>query len=192
MAGLGSLAKTKATRVLGIDCSTNTLAYAVFDRKVPVRCGEVMFKGDTVYQRLADAHKKIPPLVASGVLKADYIAFEGAFLGPNPQVGLALAYVYGAVMGGLMDAGMEVVSVTPISWQTFIGNPNLKAPEKLLLRQQNPNKSESWYKNAGREMRKQRTLSWARQHFTISTNSDNVGDAVGIAWFAVHKLTTGV
>jgi len=186
--GLESLRKTKASRVLGIDCSTKSLAYAIFEDGKPIRCGEVFFEGADLYERLADAHLKIPAMVEAGILKADYICFESAYLGPNPKVGLSLAYVYGAVMGGLMDARMKVVTVGPITWQSYIGNPNLKKVEKDQLKLANPGKSASWYQNAGREMRKQRTLAFSRQFFAVESGSDNVGDAIAIAWYAVKNL----
>lgn len=186
---LANLKKTRAVRTLGIDCSTKSLAYAVFKGKKPVHCGEVFFDGANLYERLADAHKKIPALVDSGILKADYIAFEGAFLGPNPKTGLSLAYVYGAVMGALMDDGMKVVTVNPLAWQSYIGNPNLKKAEKEALKAQRPGMSASWYQNAGRELRKQRTHTWAKKYFKIESGSDNVSDAIGVAWYAVHNLT---
>lgn len=187
---LAELKKKKAIRVLGIDCSTKSLAYAVFDRKKPIHCGEVFFEGANLWERLADAHKKVPALVEAGILKADFIGFEGAIMtGNNAKTGLSLAYVYGACLAALMEAGMEVVTIQPLTWQSFIGNPNLKKAEKELIRAQNPGKSESWYKNAGREFRKQRTLKFSKEFFDIDTNSDNVGDAVAIGWYTVNELT---
>jgi hypothetical protein len=38
-------------------------------------------------------------------------------------------------------------------------------------------------------MRKQRTLDIARKHFKIPSNSDNVGDAVGLALYCTKTLT---
>jgi Holliday junction resolvasome RuvABC endonuclease subunit len=179
--------KPKA-KVLGIDCSTKSFAFAIFDDKKPVRAGEVFFKGGNVFERLNDAHNKIPAMIEAGVLEAEYVAMEGAILvGNNARTGISLAYVYGAVIGGIMRAGLPVVTVAPLTWQTWIGNPNLKPAEKAEIKKANPGRSASWYQNAGREMRKQRTLAFARQHFTIPTNSDNVGDAVGIAWYASHN-----
>lgn len=188
---LASLKKTPAARVLGIDCSTKTLAFAVFENGKPVRCGEIFFEGSDLYSRLAWIHDRVPALVQSGLLQADYVAFEGAILvGNNAKVGISLAYVYGAVMGGLMGQGMKVVNVPPLTWQTYIGNPNLKKAEKDAIKSEFPDKTGSWYQNHGREMRKQRTLEFSRQFFKIETGSDNVGDAVGIAWYAVKNLTT--
>jgi Holliday junction resolvasome RuvABC endonuclease subunit len=189
---LAALAKTRAAVVMGIDCSTRSLAFSVFDRTTPLRCGEIFFDGGNLYERLNDAHNKVPAMVEEGLLRADFVAIEGAIaVGNNVQTAIHLAYVYGAVMGGLMKEGMEVVKVNPLTWQSYIGNPNLKTAEKEAIKKANPGKSASWYKNAGREFRKQRTLEFARKFFEIPGDSDNVGDSVGIAWYAVNQLTTG-
>lgn len=186
---LASLTKKKAGRVIGIDCSTNSLAYAIFDDDKAVLCGEVTFTGADIYERLNDARRKTQALVDSGVLVGDYIGMEAAIAGKSPQVTIKLSYVYGAVLSVLMQNKMEVVTVAPITWQTYIGNPNLKKEEKAKLREDNPGRKDSWYQNQGRIMRKGRTLDFAKQYFTIKDNSDNVGDAVGIAYYTSEALT---
>jgi len=187
--GIGALTRVKAKRVIGVDCSTNSLAFAIFEGEKPITCGEIKFSGSSVAERLKDAKRKTKALVDSGVLKADYIAIESAIMVRNIQVAIDLAYVYGAVMGELMEDNMEVHKVAPISWQSGIGNPNLKKAEKEQIQKDFPGKSKTWYANKGREIRKQRTLDIAREFFEIADGSDNVGDAVGIALFVSRQLT---
>ena len=193
-----SLTKTKATRVLGIDCSTKSLAYACFEGPKALYCGEVFFEGATVFERLNDARAKTQAIIDStDVLgtdgfRADFVAIESAIMVNNSKTVISLAYVYGAVMGVLLQNDAKVVEVFPIQWQTYIGNPNLKTFEKEALKRDNPGKSVSWYKSAGRLMRKQRSLDFAQSYFKIDSNSDNVGDAVGIAYYAANKLTRTV
>jgi Holliday junction resolvasome RuvABC endonuclease subunit len=187
--------KTPVVRALGIDCSTKSLAYACFEGDKPLYCGEIFFEGDNVFKRLKDARVKTQALLDSSDImgaegfRADYVAIEAAIAVKNVKTAILLAYVYGAVMSVLMQNGAEVVEVPPITWQSFIGNPNLKAAEKAKLKADNPGKSASWYQNAGRLMRKQRTLDFARRYFTIESGSDNIGDAVGVAYYAANKLT---
>lgn len=187
--GIGALTRVKAKRVIGMDCSTNSLAFAIFEGETPITCGEVHFKGSTVAERLSDAKHKTKALVESGVLQADYIAIESAIMVRNVQVAIDLAYVYGAILGELMEMNPEVHKVAPISWQSGIGNPNLKKAEKDKIMAEFPGKSKTWYQNKGREFRKQRTLTIAREFFEIADGSDNVGDAVGIALFSSRQLT---
>jgi Holliday junction resolvasome RuvABC endonuclease subunit len=183
------LTKRQAGRVIGIDCSTQSLAYGIFDDGKAVLCGEVFFKGSDIYERLNDARRKTQALVDTGVLVGDYIGLEAAIAGKSAQVTIKLSYVYGVVLGVLMQNKMDVVTVPPITWQTYIGNPNLKKDEKEKLRADYPDHKDSWYQNEGRKLRKARTLEFARQYFTIASNSDNVGDAVGVAFYVNEQLT---
>jgi len=187
--GIGKLTKTKAKRVIGIDASTNSLAFAIFEGEKPIRCGEVKFNGSSVPERLVDAKRKTKALVDAGILKADYIAIEAAIMVRNIQTAIDLAYVYGAIIGELMEFNPKVEKIAPISWQSGIGNPNLKKAEKEKIQSDFPGKSKSWYSNKGREIRKQRTLKIAQEYFVIPDNSDNVGDAVGIALHVSRTLT---
>jgi Holliday junction resolvasome RuvABC endonuclease subunit len=185
-----TLTKVKAKRVCGIDASTNSLAFAVFEGDKPIQCGEIYFKGATPFERLKDARRKVSVLVKAGVFKeVDYIVIESAIMVRNIQTAIDLAYVYGAIMSELSEVCKQLHKVAPISWQSGIGNPNLKKAEKDAIMAEFPGKSKSWYQNKGRLLRKQRTLDIARQYFTIPTNSDNVGDAIGIALFAAQTLT---
>lgn len=189
------LVKQPVVRTLGIDCSTKSLAYACFEGETPLYCGEVFFEGATVFERLGDAQAKLTAILDSHELlgvdgfKADYVAIEAAVAVKNVQTVISLAYVYGACMGVLMKNGAKVVTVAPITWQSAIGNPNLKKAEKDKIKADNPGKSASWYQNTGRKLRKQRTLDFAKQFFNIQSDSDNIGDAVGIAYYAANKLT---
>lgn len=186
---LDSMKKVKAHRVIGIDASTNSLAFAIFEGETPVMCGEIKFNGSTVFERLKDAKRKTKALVEAGVLVGDYVAIESAIMVRNVQTAIDLAYVYGAILGELGIGTKELTKVAPISWQSGIGNPNLKTHEKDAIKAEFPGKSKSWYQNKGREIRKGRTLAIARKYFRIADGSDNVGDAVGIALFVSRNLT---
>jgi Holliday junction resolvasome RuvABC endonuclease subunit len=187
--GIEQLKKVKAKRVIGIDASTNSLAFAIFEGETPIKCGEIKFKGSTVFERLKYAKRVTKLLVEMEVLKADYIAIESAIMVRNIQTAIDLAYVYGAIIGELMAFNPQVHKVAPISWQSGIGNKNLNKAEKDAIQKEFPGKSKTWYSNKGREIRKQRTLDIARRYFTIPDGSDNVGDAVGIALFTARALT---
>lgn len=187
--GYADLKKRKAGRVIGIDCSTHSLAYAIFEDNKAVVCGEVVFNGSDVYERLNDARRKTQALVDAGLLVGDYVGMEAAIAGKSGAVTIKLSYVYGAVLSVLMQNQMEVKTVYPITWQTYIGNPLIKKAEKEEMRVDHPDRKASWYQNEGRKRRKQRSLDFAKQYFTIPGNSDNVGDAVGIAYYTSEELT---
>lgn len=174
--------------VIGIDCSTKSLAYAKFVDGEFESCGELFFEGKTFWERLHSAHTLVSPLVEAGILKADLIVFEGAVaVGNSTKTLISLAYVFGAVIAALKQSGTEVATVLPLVWQSYIGNPNLTPKEREKIRKDNPDKSKSWHQAYGRELRKQRTLDFARQYARIDTNSDNVGDAVALGYYGVKN-----
>lgn len=181
--------KPAVSSCLGIDCSTKSLAFACFADDHPLYCGEIDFSGASVFERLNDARTKTQGLIDRGFLVADFVAIEAAVAVTNVQTAIKLAYVYGAVMSVLMQNKSNVYEIAPLTWQSAIGNPILKKGEKAEIEAEYPGMSKTWYKAKGREIRKARTLSFARKFFDIDDGSDNVGDAVGIAWHAAHDLT---
>lgn len=168
--------------VMGLDISTKSIAFAIFDEGKPVRCGEIFLNGADEYERAQDARLKVTALAQAGILKADYIAIERAVFVNNMSVALKLATVFGAVVGSLPG---KVYGFTPLEWQSGIGNPSYKKKDKDAFKLAHPDKSETWYKAQIREIRKQKTLAFARQYFLIDSDSDNVGDAIGVAYFCV-------
>jgi Holliday junction resolvasome RuvABC endonuclease subunit len=184
-----SLTKPKASKVIGVDISTKSLAFAIFIDGKPDKCGEIFFNGSDVFERLKDCKMKIARLVDTHMLDADFIVIESAIMVRNVGTAIDLAYVFGAALGELGRATPELHKAAPITWQTGIGNPNLKKHEKEAIQAEFPGKSKTWYSNRGREIRKARTLEIAREHFAIETDSDNVGDAVGLALYATKTLT---
>ena len=174
--------------IIGIDCSTKSLAYAKFVNGEFLDCGQMFFDGNDIWQRLNSAHEMIPPLVNVGVLEADLIVFESAVMvGNNPKTAISLAYVYGACIGALCSSGAKVAKVPPLTWQAGIGNPNLTTAEKAGIRNEFPGKSKSWYLAKGREVRKNRTLEFARKYAPIHTDSNDVGDAIGLCFYATKN-----
>ncbi len=188
--GLESLNKTKASRVMGIDCSTHSLAFCIMYNKKPIKWGKINFNGADVFERMADASNKIRAIKDD--FEVDYIAFEGAIMAKvkNPDVTIKLAMMYGVCIAELMRKNVEVITVNPLVWQSYIGNPNFKAPEKAQLRVDYPRKTAAWYSTKTREIRKQKTMTFFNNKWPSMDITDNdVGDACGIAYYAYYNLT---
>ena len=179
--------KTRAHKVMGIDASTKGIAFSIFEGGQPKRHGIFYINGADIYERIQDAHVKTKVLL-SGV-KPDYVAIEAAIFVNSPDAAIKLAYVYGAVMAALLDGGAKVIAITPTQWQNFIGNKNLSKDEKAEIKKDFPGKSTSWYSNKARLIRKQRTLDFFNSKYGLSVADDNVGDALGLAYYAISKLT---
>ena len=165
---------------MGIDASTRSIAFCIMRGKDVVKYGEIFINGANISERILDSKRKMRAL--KNEFKVDYIVRSAA-------VAIKMAYVFGAIMGELLDNGAVVKEVAPITWQSYIGNKNLNKQEKLDMRKSFPDKSSSWYNNKSRETRKQRTLDFFNSMFNIKLESDNVSDAFGLAWYASQNLT---
>lgn len=182
---LAKLVKPKANKVLGIDASTNSFAFCLMQGDTPAKWGEITFEGSDIYERILDAKKKIKAFKHE--LDTDFVVIEAAISVKSVQTGMKMAYVFGAIMGELLTKDIEVREVHPITWQSYIGNKNFTKAEKLAVKNEFPDKSENWIKNKIRERRKEKTIGFARS-LGVETESDNVADAVGIAWYAVNEI----
>lgn len=184
------LQKTKASRVLGIDCSTKSLAFCLFYNRKPVKWGKILFTGSTVFERLKDASQKVRALMHE--FDVDFIAMEGAILANNKNVRVTidLSLVYGAVLAQLLHGRAKVIHVSPLEWQRAIGNPPFTRAETAKMKSDFPGKSTSWYSTKKRELRKQRTMDFINGKWPgMKIDDDDVGDACAIAYYAYNSLT---
>ena len=184
---LADLVKTKASRVLGIDASTNSVAFCLMENDKPLKWGKINFVGQDIYEKIHDAKIKTSSMLDE--LKSDYIAVEGAILVRSPDAVIKLSYVYGVVIAELMSTGASVITISPTSWQAYIGNKNPTKDEKQAIRVKNPGYAESWYKSQLRNMRKQRTVDYFNNKYGLSLNDFDVADSFGIAHYANKVLT---
>ena len=184
---LAKLVKTKANTVLGIDASTNSVAFCLMENDIPVKWGKVEFKGADIYEKIYDAKVKMSVMLDE--LKSDYIVVEGAILVRSPDAVIKLSYVYGVVIAELMSTGAKVITISPTAWQAYIGNKNPTKDEKAAIRIKSPGYADSWYKNQIRNMRKQRTVDYFNNKYGLSLDDFDVADSFGIAHYANKVLT---
>ena len=184
---LASLVKTKASRVLGIDASTSSIAFCLMENNVPLKWGKIDLVGQDIYEKIYNAKVRMRLMLED--LSSDYIAVEGAILVRSPDAVIKLSYVYGVVIAELMSTGAKVITISPSSWQAFIGNKNPTKDEKSEIRLKNPGYAESWYKNQLRNMRKQRTVDYFNSKYNLEINDFDVADSFGIAHYANNVLT---
>lgn len=184
---LASLAKTKASRVLGIDASTNSVAFCLMENDIPLKWGKIEFSGSDIYDKIYDAKVKMHAMLDE--LKSEYIVVEGAVLVRSPDAVIKLSYVYGVVIAELMSTGASVITISPTAWQAYIGNKNPTKAEKEALKIQFPGYADSWYKNKIRNVRKQRTVDYFNKKYGLSLDDFDVADAFGIAHYSNTVLT---
>lgn len=184
---LASLKKTQANRVLGIDASTNSIAFCLMENDQPLKWGKINIVGNDIYEKIYDAKVKMSVMLDE--LKSDYIVVEGAILVRSPDAVIKLSYVYGVVIAELMSTGAKVITISPTAWQAYIGNKNPTKDEKAAIRLKNPGYADSWYKTQIRNMRKQRTVDYFNKKYRLDLNDFDVADSFGIAHYANKVLT---
>jgi Holliday junction resolvasome RuvABC endonuclease subunit len=184
---LASLIKTKAHRVLGIDASTNSVAFCLMENDIPLKWGKIEFQGNDIFEKIHDAKVKTHAMLDE--LKSDYIVVEGAVLVRSPDAVIKLSYVYGVIIAELMSTGAKVITISPTAWQAYIGNKNPTKDEKSSIRLANPGYADSWYKNQLRNMRKQRTVDYFNKKYLLQLSDFDVADAFGIAHYSNQVLT---
>lgn len=173
-------------RIMSIDASTTSIAYAVFDGKQLVISGKVEFSGKDVYQKIASAIGSVITVIQD--LNPEAVVIERAVFINSPKTMSELSMVQGAILAGASLAGVKIFKGTnPIAWQSYIGNGKLTKDAKILMRKLNPNKSESWYKQNEREARKQKTINFVNINYDLEINDNDIADAIGIGHYSLNN-----
>ncbi|NDB82855.1 MAG: hypothetical protein EB127_08960 [Alphaproteobacteria bacterium] len=187
MSSIAKLAKPRANKVLGIDSSTNSFAFCIYDGK-PIKWGKINFHGATIYDKIIDAHQKVA--ASKELLEVDYVCIESAIMVRSQDVAIKMAMIVGSVVSALANNKDMIITVPPSAWQPYIGNKNFTKIEKDQLRKDFPGKGDAWYRNKARDIRKQRTMDFFNNKYSINIKDNDTGDAMGIAYYAYHKLVT--
>jgi Holliday junction resolvasome RuvABC endonuclease subunit len=173
-------------RIMSVDASTTSIAYAVFEKKQLVTSGKVEFSGKDVYQKIASAIVSVVTVIQD--LNPEAIVIERAVFINSPKTMSELSMVQGAILAGASLAGVKIFKGTnPIAWQSYIGNGKLTKDAKILMRKANPNKSESWYKQNEREVRKQKTINFVNINYDLDISDNDIADAIGIGHYSLNN-----
>lgn len=177
-------------RVLGVDGSSKALAFCLMVRDgeewVPEQWGKMDIVGNDVFERCGDVNSKLYGLMK--LLDPDHVTVESVIYVNNRAVVIQLAKIVGAMLGVVVATGRSADEVPPVTWMNYIGNQTRDSAEtKKALAKEFPKKTKSWYKNELRKRRKQRTLDWVENTYGIVVTDDDVGDAIGIAYYATQE-----
>jgi Holliday junction resolvasome RuvABC endonuclease subunit len=174
---LKSLNRPALTRVMGIDASSQSFAYSVFEDQNPVEWGIVKYTGKDRFQRAVDSYYKVKQLMER--LDVDYILQEQAVGSVNQKTGLILAQAYGVTMPLLIENSKQYDMISPNEWQALLGQKILTPTQ---IKKQWPGEKPHFYTEKARELRKQRNLDWVRENLGIDLpyEANDVGDALCI------------
>lgn len=178
----------KPSNICSIDASTNSLAFAIFKDDTLIKFGKINFSGNNTYSKVKDAARKSYSFFSQMSSLIDAIVIEHTVYLNSPKTAADLALVQGSLLGAASQHKIRLAgSINPIAWQTFIGNGKLTKDEKLAIRNENPGKSDSWYKNYEREFRKQRTIRVTNIAYDINNSDNDIADAIGVGHYAINN-----
>lgn len=177
----------KSRRVLGIDASTNSIAFCLIENGIPVEWGEIQYRHDgNLFERLGSIEQRAK-IVVDRYSDVDFVLIEAPVKVQNVRIAISLAYSYGIVAAKFASIGIEVSDVPPVTWQKYIGNNPFTAEQKRNFKEDNPGRSQSWISNEIRKQRKEKTIQWVLHNFGISARTDNVSDAIGVAIYGYEQ-----
>lgn len=169
-----------------VDASTNSVAFAYFEQSLLKKYGKIKFSGSDIYEKIVDTSHKTKMFFQS--FDAEYMIIEQVIYLNSPKTAANLAMSHGAIVSSAALSGVEkIASVSPMVWQNWSGNKKLTVEEKSKIRKSNPGKSESWYKSQERLFRKQRTINFVNDKFSIHVDDDDVADAIAIGAWAIDN-----
>mgnify|MGYP003705168057 CR=1 FL=1 len=182
----------KPHTICAIDASTNSLAFAFYTYKKLTQYGKINFEGSNIYEKVQDATAKTKALFNHyNIINA--IVIEHTVFMNSPKTAADLTLVQGAIISSFGSWGIKTVGkVSPITWQNYIGNKRLTKDEQLLVRSQNPGKSQAWYKGYERGIRKQRTIKFININYDKNIDDNDVADACGIGHWALNNWDKAV
>lgn len=184
---LRKLIKQNARTVMGVDSSTNSFAFCVMSDH-PEKWGKITFNGNNIYEKVIDCRNKMKFI--KDEVHPDYICIESAIMVKSQAVAIHMAMIVGVLISELAINPNKIITVPPSAWQNYIGNKNLTKAEKEEIKKEFPGKTETWYRNKSRGIRKQRTLDYFNDKYNILLEDNDVGDAFGLAHYAQRNLVT--
>lgn len=175
---------TPPSSFVGIDASTNSMAFAIFKNGTISRYGKIKFNGANINEKLKDISSKTKAFFDK-LPDGTIIVIEDTIYTNSHNTAAQLAKAQGALLAGAFLAGAhEAYPVSPIAWQSFIGTRLLTPTEKANIKKEFPNKSAAWYKGKERDIRKHKTIDTVNKTFGFNLNDDDIADACGLVMFA--------
>jgi hypothetical protein len=175
----------KGKRVLGVDHSTQTLAFCLSVDGIPEYWEEIPLVGSTVYERVGDLNSKLKARFDAESI--DYLVIEKTVQVNSRDTVVKLAMIAGCIIGYFGGRGIKVFEVPALTWQAATAKPTLTKAEQGALKLANPGRLKSWYANEARKIRKQRIIDWVEMQFGIKVPSD-CADSICIAYYGSNKL----
>lgn len=117
---LDSMHKVDRTRVLGIDPSSNSIAWTLIEGGRPVLWGKMIFyRKSNIYDKFRMLSRMMEEIIEA--TDPTYACVEQMISVQNPQTTRVLSYIAGAVGYELANRGIPMEDVPPMVWKSYHG-----------------------------------------------------------------------
>lgn len=169
-------------RIMGIDVSSKSFAFSIFENGKITHWGEIDLPGDLT-QRLVALRLRLEAL-STVFGKLDAVVMEKAIFVNSTSTASILSQSAG-VTKSVMAEHSDFFEVMPTEWYKVIKNMPKSKKDKDLFKKNNPGKSASWYTAQFRQQRKQFTIDWIKSEYGLDIESDNKADAIGVGFWLI-------
>lgn len=172
-------------RVLGIDHSSQILAFSMCVDGNIEYWEEINLVGKNVFERVGDLNNKLKARFDDQLV--DVVVIEKTARVNSLDTAIKMGFVAGCIIGYFAGQGIQIVECPALSWQAYTAKPTLSKLDKIVMQRDNPGKTKSWYTNEARKIRKQRIRDWVSKTFGIDAPSD-ASDAICISYYGSKKI----
>jgi len=180
------LSAMKTGRIMSVDPSTNSLAFAIVDYKKLHSYGKIHLPKGDFQDKFKLINTSIPLLIKQH--KPTHFIIEQSIYIQNPNTTRSLAYINGCILSAVLREGVKHVSdVGPLMWKFGIGYKNVSAQEKKVWAQ---SMTDTEVKKKASFERKERVKRIVDVEIPGHGCTDNdIIDAIGIGiWAVKNKL----
>lgn len=168
------------TRVLGIDPSSNAIAWTLIENGRPVRWGKLTFYRKSTLQAKFIMLQDMMNIILNDT-NPTYVVLEQMISVQNPQTTRVLSYIAGAIMYECAIRGYHVEDVPPMTWKNYHGYT--RVTKQLVA-------ANRWTKKEADHFRKSQMQDkiadrWNHFHYSDTDVSDSCGIAL---WGAQESL----
>lgn len=179
------LTAMKSGKIMSVDPSTNSLAFAVMEYGQLLAWGKIDLPKGTIIKKLNVINRMVP--VVLSLYEPDHFVIEQSIYIQNANTTRTLAYINGCVLSQVVQYGIKHIDdVKPLVWKPGIGYKNVSAREK-----------QEWDAKIGvKESKKKAALERKERVKRIidekipnhNCNDYDIIDAIGIGLWATQNL----
>ena len=179
------LTAMKSGKIMAIDPSTNSLAFAVMEYGTLLAWGKIDLPKGTIIKKLGTINRMVPVILDTYI--PDYFVIEQSIYIQNANTTRTLAYINGCVLSQVVQHGTKHIDdVKPLVWKPGIGYKNVSAKEKQIWKDQLGAKEAQKKASFERKERIKRIID--EKIPGHNCNDNDIIDAIGIGLWATQNL----